>query len=449
MIFHNLKVLFVFAVAFGIAAPAAAQQSAEPYWQYVATEPGVNPYSAGSCVPDQMTGGEGAVQITVNYICDQRPAPQTKYLLEWSAPPRILAVSKPFDIKIKATVVANAVPTWTLGGAMGAVFQAYTAAPGIGMQSGGISVGPSGNPHVAGETFTWDNLARPAAEQLKAPPAWWGNDARYAHPSGQIRFNFKAMASSQFWWSYVYKLVEPKPRVTAAVSGASFRPGIAPGAWVTILGDLLSEKTRLWAGGDFIGDRLPASLDGVRVTIDGKAAYIYYISPGQLNVLAPDDIGTGQVRVVVTNSLGTSEAFTAAGQRFAPALFAFGVDGGKHVIAHNSDGNYLAKAGIVAGLNTRPVIPGEIITLYGSGFGPTNPPTPADRVPAAAAPTAQNVVVTIGGWMEADVLWAGKIGPGLYQINVQIPEGSMGGERTITATVGLTTSPEGTVITIR
>jgi uncharacterized protein (TIGR03437 family) len=445
MILHNLKVLCVFAVAFAIAAPAAAQQGAESYWQYVATEPGVNPHSVGSCAPDQMTGGEGSVQITVNYICDQRPAPQTKYLLEWSAPPRILPVSKPFDIKIKATVVANAVPTWTLGGALGAVFQGYTAAPGIGMQSGGISVGPQGNPHAAGETFVWDNLARPAAEQLKAPPAWWAT----SHPSGQIRFNFKAMASSQFWWSYVYKLVEPKPRVTAAVSGASFRPGIAPGSWVTILGDMLSEKTRSWAGSDFRGVSLPTELDGVKVSINGKPAYVSYISPTQLNVLAPDDPSAGPVAVTVTNSLGTSQTFTATMQQFSPALFAFSVDGGKHVIAHNSDGTYLAKAGIVAGLNTRPVIPGEIITLYGSGFGSTNPPTPADRVPAAAAPTAQEVVVTIGGWMEADVLWAGKIGPGLYQINVRIPEGSMGGERTISTTVGPTTSPEGTVITIR
>jgi uncharacterized protein (TIGR03437 family) len=444
MIFHNLKLLCAVAVAFAIAAPAAAQQGAEPYWQYVATEPGVNPHSVGSCVPDQMTGGEGSVQITVNYICDQRPAPQTKYLLEWSAPPRILVPSTAFDIKIKATVVANAVPTWTLGAAMGAVFQDYTSAPGIGMQSGGISVGPQGNPHSAGETFAWDNLARPAGEQLKAPPARWAN----THPTGQIRFNFKAMASSQFWWSYVYKLVEPKPRVTAAVSGASFRPGIAPGAWVTIQGDLLSANTRLWTSRDFSGDRLPTSLDGVRVTIDGKAAYIYYISPGQLNVLAPDDIATGQVRVVVTNSLGDSDAFTATGQRFDPALFAFSVEGGKHVIAHNSDGTFLAKAGIVAGLNTRPVIPGEIITIYGSGFGPTNPPTPADRVSAAATPTAQSVRVTIGG-MEADVLWAGKIGPGLYQINVKIPEAASSGERAIVATVGSTSSPASSVITIR
>ena len=39
---------------------------------------------------------------------------------------------------------------------------------------------------------------------------------------------------------------------------------------------------------DFVVNRLPTQLGGVSVSIDGKPAYVYYISPTQINVLAPD-----------------------------------------------------------------------------------------------------------------------------------------------------------------
>jgi len=44
-----------------------------------------------------------------------------------------------------------------------------------------------------------------------------------------------------------------------------------------------------------VGGKLPVQLDGVSVTIDGKAAYVYYVSPNQIDVIAPADSTTGTV----------------------------------------------------------------------------------------------------------------------------------------------------------
>jgi hypothetical protein len=91
------------------------------------------------------------------------------------------------------------------------------------------------------------------------------------------------------------------PTISSVVNGASFAAAVTPGSWVTIQGTGLAASTRHWQAADFNGAKLPSVLDGVKVSIDGAAAAVYYISPGQLNVQAPDSIHTGQtVAVTVT-----------------------------------------------------------------------------------------------------------------------------------------------------
>ena len=79
-------------------------------------------------------------------------------------------------------------------------------------------------------------------------------------------------------------------------------PGIAANTYVTIKGTNLAATKRIWATADFgsTGKALPTALDGVSVTINGAPAYIYYISPVQINLLTPTDMpASGQVTVQV------------------------------------------------------------------------------------------------------------------------------------------------------
>jgi hypothetical protein len=83
--------------------------------------------------------------------------------------------------------------------------------------------------------------------------------------------------------------------VGAVITATAFGGGdkVAPGSWIEIYGQNLSATTRAWQSSDFTGSTAPTSLDGVSVKINGLSAYVYYISPGQVNALIPDSLADG------------------------------------------------------------------------------------------------------------------------------------------------------------
>ena len=63
----------------------------------------------------------------------------------------------------------------------------------------------------------------------------------------------------------------------------------------------------------------PLLSGGISVTIDGKSAYLWYVSPTQINLQVPDDNTTGSVNVVVTTAGGSTTSTVDLGE-FAPSL---------------------------------------------------------------------------------------------------------------------------------
>ena len=78
---------------------------------------------------------------------------------------------------------------------------------------------------------------------------------------------------------------------------------------------------------DFAQGRLPTQLGGVRVTVNGNPAFVYYISPTQINVLSPLDRTIGPVQIVVTNGGTASAPFTANIRRTLMRLHRWATDG--------------------------------------------------------------------------------------------------------------------------
>ena len=72
---------------------------------------------------------------------------------------------------------------------------------------------------------------------------------------------------------------------------------------------------------DIVDDAIPTMLAGVSVQINGKSAFVYYVSPTQINVLSPSDSSLGSVPVTVTNSAGASTVALTTLQSLSPALF--------------------------------------------------------------------------------------------------------------------------------
>jgi uncharacterized protein (TIGR03437 family) len=221
--------------------------------------------------------------------------------------------------------------------------------------------------------------------------------------------------------------------ITSVVNGASFQPGIAAASWISIFGVNLAATARTWRNEEIVNGVLPVQLDGVRVTINGKAAAISYISPTQLNVQAPADDAVGPVQVQVTAAQGSTTA-SAVLQPLAPGLFLFDRENRRYAAAQHAAGyGLVGKPGLYPG-STTPAKPGEMVVFYGTGFGPTNPPLPAGRVITQPAPLANPVRVTIGG-VPAYVGWAGLSAPGLYQFNVKIPEALPDGDAAVVVEV--------------
>jgi uncharacterized protein (TIGR03437 family) len=236
------------------------------------------------------------------------------------------------------------------------------------------------------------------------------------------------------------------PAITSVVNGASFNPGVVANSWVTIQGTNLAAQTDDWSH-SIVNGALPTSLDGVSVSVGGKPAYVYFISPGQLNVLAPD-LPAGPTTVTVTTAGGTSSAFATTAAIYGPAFFLWP---GNQVVATRTDYSYAAKAGTFAGATTVPAKPGDVIILWATGFGPTVPPAPPGvSVPAGGGySTASAPVVTVNG-IQATV-YGGALAPGsagLYQIAIQAPATLADGDWPIQATIGNIASPAGTILSV-
>ncbi len=229
------------------------------------------------------------------------------------------------------------------------------------------------------------------------------------------------------------------PLVTAAISLSQFGGAakVAPGGWMEVYGANLATDTVQWAGKDFQNNVAPVALGGTRVLMNGIPAFLSLVSPGQINCVAPDGIGVGDVSIVVSNNNGTSDAFKVAGAARAPSLLApasFRRGDLQYVTALFADGTYVGPDGLIAGAPFRPATAGDRLLLYGVGFGATVPATPAGQIAGQAA-KLPNLEVRFGD-VPVTVEYGGPAGGyvGLYQFNVVVPVGVSGDVR-LTVTV--------------
>ena len=238
----------------------------------------------------------------------------------------------------------------------------------------------------------------------------------------------------------------PAISASGVVNSASYQPGVVANSWTSILGTNLAPRTDDWSH-SIVDGKLPTSLDGVSVTIGGKPAMIAFISSGQLNVLAPD-LPAGPAAVIVTTPSGTSTAYSANVSVYAPAFFAWP---GNQVVATRQDYSFAAKSGSIAGIVTTAAKPGDVLVLWGMGFGPTTPNAPSgaaipsDQVYAAStmpAVTINNVPVSVFG----AALSPGSAG--LFQIAIQVPDTLPDGDWPLRAGIGGANSRAGAILSV-
>lgn len=189
---------------------------------------------------------------------------------------------------------------------------------------------------------------------------------------------------------------------TAISNGASLgtepesNRGVAPDSIAVISGFGLAHETRQAIRNP--DNTFPTTLGNTTVTINGRAAELYYISPTQLNFHVPDETEPGVATVTVTNSDGIQLQCQVVIENAAPGIFT--VDGTGHGKAVTFEATRLLPPEFFfPGDNSRRFF------MYATGV----------RVGSATIVTLDGVPLTIESVKECRHL------PGLFQINLIIP----------------------------
>jgi len=209
-------------------------------------------------------------------------------------------------------------------------------------------------------------------------------------------------------------------------------------------------QSKLVSGADLVGGRLPENLGGVCVEVGGQKARMFHVFPGQLNVQVPSLTGVGQMAVTVIASCGVagsekrSNAENVTVQTVAPEFFYFrGTDNRPRVAAINA-----VSFAAITGAAKR----GDILAIYTTGLGRTNPAFEAGVLPGGIGATVEQVTVTLGSVQlaAADVLYAG-VAPGLaglYQINLRVPDAVADGDLPMALRIAGVSTPDGAFLTV-
>ena len=191
---------------------------------------------------------------------------------------------------------------------------------------------------------------------------------------------------------------------------------LAPNTLVSVSGTNLSFDTVAAAPDQLSAGTVPTQLDGVSVIVGFIFAPVLSVSPTQVTFLIPSALVAGQTNVVLVRSdnLETQPAqitLLAA----APGLFVVN----SMLAAEHGDGSMITP--------DSPAQPGELIVIYGTGLGPTNPRQLDGVVPHAAAPITllSQLQVLLDGQAlpSTSIIYAG-ITPGsagVYQVNFVLP----------------------------
>jgi uncharacterized protein (TIGR03437 family) len=229
---------------------------------------------------------------------------------------------------------------------------------------------------------------------------------------------------------------DPRPTITGVMNAASYALGVGPGSWISVMG------TNLAKGVKQVSAPFPTSLDGVSVHLSGVGgAYsmlVYYISPTQINAFAPLEIAPtlfgNTCNVTVTTASGAA-SYNSQCQALTPALFRYGTTKSYASATHLD----YSVVGVIPG--TTPATAGSIITLWGTGFGQTAPPTTTNdlNTKGTCGELADSVTIMINN-TPVKVLYAGLVAVGLYQFNIQLPDSVDAGDYELTIQIhGMTT----------
>ena len=211
--------------------------------------------------------------------------------------------------------------------------------------------------------------------------------------------------------------VTVRPSFQAITNAASYlSSSVAPGEIISVFGAGIGPPTltRYTLNGQ---GKISTQLENTRVLFDGIAAPLLFVSPSQISAIVPYEIGgktKTQIQVEYNRVMSSIAEVSVASA--APGIFSSSGTGTGQAAALNQDSSINSPS--------NPTARGNVIVLFATGEGQTNPPgingaIARDILPKPKLP----VVVTIGGF-QSEILYSGAApgaAAGLLQINVRAP----------------------------
>jgi adhesin/invasin len=214
------------------------------------------------------------------------------------------------------------------------------------------------------------------------------------------------------------------PTIAAVISAVSDpnRRTLAPGGLFTVFGSNLTRVAATLSA--FSGQSLPSSLNGVGVSVGGRAAPLIQVTPGYIVAQVPFETAPGSVPVMVTSPAGRSAAVNVTVAATAPAIY-FDAEG-----AIATDLSYRLIR------STNAARAGDRVWVYSTGMGQASPALQNGSL-ALTYGTVSGVTATVGG-RPANVI-AAVSSPGfagVYQTLIEIPSGLAPGNQPVVLTLG-------------
>jgi uncharacterized protein (TIGR03437 family) len=240
------------------------------------------------------------------------------------------------------------------------------------------------------------------------------------------------------------------PSVGNIVGAAFSTPGVknlSSNGVFTIFGSALAASAQ--GDGTLVDNQLPTNLGGTCVESGGTKWNLFYVSPGQLNVLAGDVPTSGTVPVQVITNCGTSNEVASAavnvpvGAVSPEFLYFLETSTGQNPVAavEATTNAYVGTPGLIPGATFAPAHAGDVLTAYGVGWGPTSPAVSIGTLAAGAAQLTSSYSLTLGGKTAAiSYIGLSPDSAGLYQVNFTVPAGLSGNQPLVLTVDGVTTT---------
>jgi uncharacterized protein (TIGR03437 family) len=182
----------------------------------------------------------------------------------------------------------------------------------------------------------------------------WSGDLSGSTPAGALTMSAPRQVIAEF--SHVPYIA---PTGVSNAAGATPQPGVASGSVASIFGASLAVDTAVGPA-----NQLVQTLAGVVVHIGTRLLPLYFVSPGQINVQIPPDLPLGTQTITISSQAMPDVHTDVNIVRAAPGLFPVMLDGQFYALVLHEDGALVT--------NTSPARKGELLTAYGTGFGPTD-----------------------------------------------------------------------------